>query len=76
MTAFYIKGVYHELTLYMDLYNSELIGHSLSSKRGNPKTYYEGLKQVLDKKKEHPRLDIILHSDQGSVYLSKRFNEL
>lgn len=76
MTAFYIKGIYHELTLYMDLYNNELIGHSLSSKRGDPKTYYEGLIQVLDKKKEYPNLDMILHSDQGSVYSSKSFNEL
>lgn len=44
MTAMYIKGKYYELTLYMDLYNNELIGHSLSDKRGDPNTYHDGLK--------------------------------
>lgn len=76
MTAMYIKGKYHELTLYMDLYNNELIGHSLSDKRGDPNTYHDGLKQVLNKKEEQRNLDMILHSDQGSVYSSKSYNEL
>lgn len=34
MTAFYVKGVYYELTLYMDLWNNEIVSHALSSKRG------------------------------------------
>ena len=29
MTAFYVKGTYYELTLYMDLWNDELIAHAL-----------------------------------------------
>lgn len=32
MTAFYVKGVYYELTLYMDLWNNEILTHSLSAK--------------------------------------------
>lgn len=55
MTSFYVKGVYYELTLYMDLWNNEIVSHALSSKRGDR---------------------MILHSDQGSVYTSKAFNEL
>ena len=35
MTAFYVKGIYYELTIYMDLWNNEIISHSLSSKRGD-----------------------------------------
>ena len=35
MTAFYVKGVYYELTLYMDLWNNEIVSHALSSKRGD-----------------------------------------
>jgi len=76
MTAFYVKGVYHELTLYMDLWNNEIVSHSLSSKRGDRMTYISGLEDLLELKKLHPQLETILHSDRGSVYASKAFNEL
>ena len=38
MTAFWVKGIYYELTLYMDLWNNEILSHSLSSKRGDRMT--------------------------------------
>lgn len=76
MTAFRINGVYYELTLYMDLWNNEILSHSLSSKRGDRMTYISGLKDVLKLKKQHPEYNMILHSDQGSVYASKKYNEL
>ena len=31
MTAFCFKGTYYELTLYMDLWNNEIVSHALSS---------------------------------------------
>ena len=76
MTAFYLDGVYFELTLYMDLWNNELLAYSLSSKRGDRMTYINGIKDIIEIKKEHPDLKMILHTDQGSVYSSKEFNEL
>ena len=76
MTAFYVKGIYYELTLYMDLWNNEIISHSLSSKRGDRMTYISGLQNLLELKKKHPEFKTILHSDQGSVYTSQAFNEL
>lgn len=76
MTAFYVKGVYYELTLFMDLWNNEIVSHSLSSKRGDRMTYISGLDNLLELKKEYPEYQMVLHSDQGSVYSSKRFNEL
>ncbi len=76
MTAFYVKGVYYELTLYMDLWNNEILAHALSSKRGDRETYISGLKALVDIKKNYPDLKMILHTDQGSVYASKEFNEL
>ena len=76
MTAFYLKGIYYELTLYMDLWNNEILTYSLSSKRGDRMTYISGLKDLLAIKKEHPDLQMVLHTDQGSVYSSKSFNEL
>ena len=39
-------------------------------------TYLNGLHTLLDLKKEHPELNMVLHTDQGSVYSSKEFNEL
>ena len=76
MTAFYVKGIYHELTLYMDLWNNEIVSHALSAKRGDRMTYISGLKELLELKKEHPEYEMILHSDQGAVYTSKAFNDL
>ena len=76
MTAFYVKGVYYELTLYMDLWNNEIVSHSLSSKRGDRMTYISGLRDLIELKKQYPEYRMVLHSDQGSVYTSKAFNEL
>lgn len=76
MTAFYVKGIYYELTLYMDLWNNEIISHSLSSRRGDRMTYISGLKDLLEVKKQHPEFSMILHSDQGAVYASKAYNDL
>ena len=76
MTAFYVKGIYYELTLYMDLWNNEIVSHALSSKRGDRMTYISGLNDLLELKKQYPELETVLHSDQGSVYASKAFNEL
>lgn len=76
MTAFCVKGVYYELTLFMDLWNNEIVSYSLSSKRGDRMTYISGLENLIEVKKVHPEYRMILHSDQGSVYASKAFNEL
>lgn len=76
MTAFWVKGIYYELTLYMDLWNNEIVSHALSSKRGDRMTYISGLEDLLEIKKQHSEYQMILHSDQGSVYASKAFNDL
>ena len=76
MTAFYVKGIYYELTLYMDLWNNEIVSYALSAKRGDRMTYISGLKDLLELKQQHPNYQMILHSDQGSVYASKAFNDL
>lgn len=76
MTAFSVKGIYYELTLYMDLWNNEIVSHALSSKRGDRMTYISGLQDLIELKKLYPELQMILHSDQGAVYASKAFNEL
>ena len=76
MTAFRANNVYYELTLYMDLWNNEIVAHALSSKRGDRMTYMSGLKDLMEFKKNFPEHEMILHTDQGSVYASKAYNEL
>lgn len=76
MTAFYVKGTYYELTLYMDLWNNEIVSHALSRRRGDRMTYISGLEKLIEQKKQYPEHKMILHSDQGSVYASKKYNEL
>lgn len=73
MTAFYLEQKYYELTLYMDLWNNEILAYSLSYKKGDRMTYISGLIEI---KKEYSELKMILHTDQGSVYPSKSFNDL
>ena len=76
MTTFRIKGVYYELTLYMDLWNDEILSHSISSKRRDRMTYISGLKDLIELNKQQPEYNMVLHSDQGCVYASKNFNDL
>ena len=52
------------------------VSHSLSSKRGDRMTYMSGSENLIELKQQHPEYRMILHSDQGSVYTSKAFNEL
>lgn len=76
MTAFWANNHYYELTLFMDLFNNEIIAYSLSNKKGDPNSYHLGLARLISKKEENYKdLELIFHSDQGSVYSSKKFNE-
>ena len=76
MTAFWANGTYWEPALYMDLWNNEIVGYGLSCRKGDRNTYFDGLRMVAEKKKGMDGLELILHTDQGSVYSSKSFNEL
>ena len=76
MTAFWANKHYYELTLFMDLFNNEIISYFLSNKKGDPSSYHIGMAKLIDKKnKKYTDLEMILHSNQCSVYCSKRFNE-
>ena len=75
MTCFYAKGTYYELTLYFDTFDREIVGFGLTDRRGDVRPYFDGLAQVLAKRKEQTA-PTVLHTDQGSVYSSRAFNEL
>lgn len=74
MTAFKLSGKYYELTLYMDLFNNEIVSYGLSDRRGDPKTYYDGLLDLVEKKENYKNFVTVLHTDHGSVYSSKNYN--
>lgn len=77
MTAFQVGRTYYELTMYFDAWNKEIVGYGLASRKGDNRSYYEGLNQVLNRiKKEQTDRNTILHTDQGSVYSSKAYNKL
>ena len=61
MTVFYVKGIYYELTIYMDIWNNEIISHALSSKRGDRMTYISGLHDVLELKEKYPGFSLYMH---------------
>lgn len=74
MTTMRFKGAYYEVTWYMDLFNNELISYGVSNKKGDPKTYYDGLEILINAKKEYSDFTTVLHTDGGSVYKSNNYN--
>lgn len=87
MTAFWTRNRYFELVLYFDVFTKQIIGHGLAKKRGYNAIYFDGLKEAInaiDEAKvaavetlEEGSGDItLIHTDQGSVYTSKAYNEI
>lgn len=87
MTAFWTKRRYHELALYFDVFTKQIIGHALTSERGWRGIYCEGLEQAMGAI-EKTKLEAVssleegsgeicvIHTDQGSVYTSKAYNDI
>ena len=74
-----LKNKYNklELTMYIDVFNKEIICYSLSPSRNgnNYSGHMKALKLFLAEKikRGYASEETILHSDQGSVYASKAF---
>ena len=76
MTCIRCNGKLYEWTLFLDTFNNEIIAHSLSGTRGDVKPYYDCLKALCHKiggKKKEQKAQVVLHTDQGSVYSSRAF---
>lgn len=78
MTAFWANYRYWELTMYFDVFTKQILSWSLSYKRGDRKTYINGLKDVLQILNGIPSEEniTVIHTDQGSVYASIAYNQL
>ena len=49
MTAFWCRNIYYELTLYMDLFNNEIVAYDISTTKGDRTTYINGLTVLIEK---------------------------
>jgi transposase InsO family protein len=76
MTIFKNNGKKWEWTLLVDTFNNEILAHQATPIQGSTKPYYyclERLKALAGKKSEEQTPQIVLHTDQGSVYSSQAF---
>lgn len=73
MTCLKHKGRY-EWTYLLDTYNNEILSHHLTSRPGDRRPYFSCLTD-LKKKIEEQTTPLVLHTDQGSVYSSRAFQE-
>ena len=78
MTVIKNKGRNWEWTLLVDTFNNEILAHQATPVQGDTKPYYhclEALKKLAGKKNEEQTPQIVLHTDQGSVYSSQAFRQ-
>ena len=78
MFAFWTRFRFWELTLYFDVFTKQILGRGITDRRGFPGIYYDGLNQVLAELEELEENEdaLVFHTDQGTVYTSKAYNEL
>jgi len=74
MTNIKYRGKNYEWTYLLDTYNNEIMAHHLSEKQGDRKPYFHCLNDLIKKIKEQ-KTPTVLHTDQGTIYSSKAFEE-
>lgn len=75
MTVFKVWYFYIEVTFYFDIFTKQILTCRFARQRGDRAQYIDGLKDVIELLKGNGQPTII-HTDQGSVYASKAYNEL
>lgn len=77
-TTFYNKGNHYDLTMYIDVFNNEIVAYDLAkSRRGNsPLNHMKAQKNLLKAniKRGYITTEMIVHSDQGVIYTSIAYN--
>ena len=77
-TIFWNKGKHYDLTIYVDVFNNEIVAYDLSvSKHGASKSNHKNAQNKLIKakiKRGYINSETIVHSDQGIIYTSVAFN--
>ena len=73
MTMLRHQGKTYEWTYVLDTFNNEIISSHISDIPGDRRPYFRCLSDLIEKIKEQKE-PVTLHTDQGSVYSSKAFN--
>lgn len=77
-TIFWNNGKYYDLTMYIDIFNNEIVAYDLSdSKHGNSQINHKNAQKNLLKskiKRGYINSETIVHSDQGAIYTSIAYN--
>lgn len=77
-TIFWNKGKFYDLTMYIDVFNNEIVAYDLSvSKHGASTSNHKKAQNNLIKakiKRGYINSETIVHSDQGIIYTSVAFN--
>lgn len=76
ITYFQIKERFYYLTFIMDLFSRRIVGYSSSFTLMTEYTTIPALKSALRTRKSEQIPELILHSDGGGQYYSKRFRQL
>lgn len=79
-TTFWFKRKPYDWTYYLDVFNNEIVGSDVrESKHGsNVLNHREALKKMLETKTKrgYKDLETIFHTDQGTVFASRSFNNI
>lgn len=74
MTMIRHKGRRYEWTSILDVFNNEIIASHISGRIGDGRPYFRCLEELKQLVKEQ-REPVTFHTDQGSIYSSKAFND-
>ena len=76
MTTFKVRYYFtFEVTFYFDVFTKEILSWRVAERRGSRDQYLDGLADVIELLRSGKEPTVI-HTDQGSVYSSKAYNEL
>ena len=76
MTSFKSNGILWEWTFLLDTFNNQILAHKATTIQGSSLPYYhclDELKKLAGKKTEEQTPQVVLHTDQGSIYSSQAF---
>lgn len=75
MTAFRYWIFYFEVTFYFDVFTKEILTFKVAERKGSRDQYIDGLEDIRELLRGQTEPTVI-HTDQGTVYASKAYNEL
>lgn len=76
ITYFELNGRFLFMTFIMDLFSRVIVGHSLSRSLSAESTTLPALRMAVDSRKIKQQDQLILHSDGGGQYFSKKMKKL